>query len=124
MSTHPFRLYRTVVVLTLAQCFGHTAAPILVLLGGIVGARIAPSAELATLPIAIQVLGVASAAIPAAMLMSRVGRKAGFLGATALAISASLLAAYAVTIESFALLSLQPTSLASISPSCSNSDLQ
>lgn len=103
MSTHPFRLYRTVVVLTLAQCFGHTAAPILVLLGGIVGARIAPSAELATLPIAIQVLGVASAAIPAAMLMSRVGRKAGFLGATALAISASLLAAYAVTIESFAL---------------------
>ncbi|GAB5500539.1 MAG: MFS transporter [Pseudohongiellaceae bacterium] len=103
MSTQPFRLHRTVIVLTLAQCFGHTAAPILVLLGGLVGARIAPSAELATLPIAIQVLGVASAAIPAAMLMSRVGRKAGFLSATALAICASLLAAYAVTIESFAL---------------------
>lgn len=88
-------------MLTLAQCFGGTAAPILVLLGGLVGAQIAPSPELATLPIAIQILGIASAAIPASLLMSRVGRKAGFLGATALAILAALLAAYAVSVESF-----------------------
>ncbi len=93
--------YRTVFVLTVAQCFGGTAAPILVLLGGLVGAQIAPSPDLATLPIAIQILGIASAAIPASLLMSRVGRKAGFLGATALAIMAALLAAYAVSVESF-----------------------
>lgn len=86
-----------------AQCFGGTAAPILVLLGGLVGARIAPSPELATLPIAIQILGIASAAIPASLLMARLGRKAGFLGATALAMMAALLAAYAVSIESFGL---------------------
>jgi MFS family permease len=98
--------YRTLLVLTLAQCFGHTATPILVLLGGIVGAKIAPSMDLATLPIAIQIMGVASAAIPASILMSKVGRKAGFLTGTALAIVAALLAAYAVYQESFVLFCL------------------
>ena len=95
--------YRTLIVLTMAQCFGHTAAPILVLLGGIVGAQIAPSADLATLPIAVQILGIASAAIPASLLMSRIGRKAGFLGATALGITAALTAALAVSLQSFLL---------------------
>lgn len=95
--------YRTLIVLTLAQCFGHTASPILVLLGGIIGAQIAPSMDLATLPIAIQICGVASAAIPASILMARVGRKIGFLIGTAIAISAALLAAFAVYNESFLL---------------------
>ncbi|MBT8147162.1 MAG: MFS transporter [Gammaproteobacteria bacterium] len=95
--------YRTLIVLTFAQCFGQTAAPILVLLGGIVGAQIAPSADLATLPIATQIIGIASAAIPASLLMSKVGRRAGFLAATALAIVAALLAARAVYLESFIL---------------------
>lgn len=95
--------YRTLIVLTVAQCFGHTAAPILVLLGGIVGAQIAPSPDLATLPIAVQILGIASSAIPASMFMSRAGRKAGFLAGTALAICAALLAAFAISRESFSL---------------------
>ena len=98
-----FREYRTLIVLTAAQCFGHTAAPILVLLGGIVGAQIAPSADLATLPIAVQILGIASAAIPASLFMSRFGRRVGFLGSTALAIVAALLAAFAVSRQSFSL---------------------
>jgi predicted MFS family arabinose efflux permease len=95
--------YRTLIVLTLAQCFGHTAAPVLVLLGGIIGAKIAPSIDLATLPIAIQITGVASAAIPASYIMSKVGRKIGFLAGTALAIIAALLAAFAIYQESFIL---------------------
>lgn len=95
--------YRTLFVLTLAQCFGHTATPILVLLGGIIGAQIAPSVNLATLPIAIQISGVASAAIPASMLMAQLGRKCGFLIGTCLAICAALIAAIAVYRESFVL---------------------
>lgn len=95
------RNYRTLIVLTLAQCFGHTATPILVLLGGIIGAQIAPTIDLATLPIAVQIAGVACAAIPASMLMSRVGRKTGFLVGTFIAICAALLAAFAVYRGSF-----------------------
>jgi MFS family permease len=95
--------YRTLIVLTFAQCFGQTAAPILVLLGGIVGAQIAPSEDLATLPIAVQIIGIACAAIPASFLMSKTGRKFGFLAGTALGIVAVLLAARAIYQESFVL---------------------
>jgi MFS family permease len=95
--------YRTLIVLTLAQCFGQTAAPILVLLGGIVGTQIAPSADLATLPIAIQIIGIASAAIPASYLMAKAGRKAGFLAGSTLGICAALLAAWAIYQQSFIL---------------------
>ncbi len=98
-----FSNYRTLIVLTFAQCFGQTAAPILVLLGGIVGAQIAPSLDWATLPIAIQITGIASATIPASYLMSKVGRKAGFLIGTALAIFASLFAAWGIYQQSFLL---------------------
>lgn len=90
-------------MLTLAQCFGQTTAPILVLLGGIVGAQIAPSIDWATLPIAIQIAGIASATIPASYLMSKVGRKTGFLVGTALAIFAALFAAWGVYKQSFAI---------------------
>ena len=98
-----FENYRTLFVLTLAQCFGQTTAPILVLLGGIVGAQIAPSIDWATLPIAIQIAGIASATIPASYLMSKVGRKAGFLAGTALAIFAALFAAWGIYKQSFTL---------------------
>ncbi|MDA1291279.1 MAG: MFS transporter [Proteobacteria bacterium] len=98
-----FGHYKTLIVLTFAQCFGQTAAPILVLLGGIVGAQIAPSIDWATLPIAIQISGIAFATIPASYLMSKVGRKAGFLAGTALAIFASLFAAFAIYQQSFTL---------------------
>ena len=101
-----FETYRTLIVLTFAQCFGQTAAPILVLLGGIVGAQIAPSVDWATLPIAIQITGIASATIPASYLMSKVGRKAGFLGGTALGIFAALFAAWGIYQQSFALFCL------------------
>ena len=49
----------------------------MVLVAGIVGAKIAPSAELATLPMAMMVIGTAAATIPAALLMQKVGRKLG-----------------------------------------------
>jgi len=88
-------------VLFFAQCFGQTAAPILVLLGGIIGTRIAPSPDLATLPLAFMIMGIASATIPASMLMANFGRKAGFVGGTCWAILASLLAAWSVQQSSF-----------------------
>ena len=95
--------YRTVLVLAAAQSFGQTATPILVLLGGIVGVRIAPDPEWATLPLAIMIIGVASATIPASLLMSRIGRKAGFLIGTGIAILAGLVAAWSIENKTFLL---------------------
>ena len=98
--------YRTLIVLLAAQCFGQTAAPVLVLLGGLVGTQIAPSANLATLPLAFMIIGTACTTAPASMLMARVGRKLGFLSASLLSIFASLLAAWAVHQQSFCLFCL------------------
>ncbi len=66
---------RTLPVLSIAQAFSQTAAPVIVLLGGIVGTRLAPSHDLATLPVAFMIIGTAITTIPAALLMSRIGRK-------------------------------------------------
>lgn len=98
--------YRTVLTLTAAQCFGQTAVPLFVLLGGIVGARLAPSVDWATLPAAALVVGMAIATVPASQLMARFGRKAGFLGGTVISVVGALLAAAAIAVESFALFCL------------------
>ena len=93
-------------MLVAAQSFGQTATPILVLLGGIVGARIAPDPSWATLPLAIMIIGVACATIPASLLMSRIGRKAGFLIGSGVAILAGLVAAWSIEVEMFLLFCL------------------
>lgn len=46
---------RNVWVLTLAQAFAMSATPMMMLLGGLIGAELAPTPALATLPIAIMV---------------------------------------------------------------------
>ncbi len=99
-------MYRTLVVLGLAQCFGQSASPMIVLLGGIVGAAIAPSADLATLPMALMIIGTACSTFPASMIMSRWSRKPGFLLATFYCALAGLVAAYAITVSSFVLFCL------------------
>ena len=106
MSSMNLNSYRTVIVLGAAQSFGQTAMPIMVLLGGIVGARIAPDPNWATMPIAIMIIGIACATIPAAYLMSRIGRKAGFLIATGIATLAGLMAAWSLEGAHFGLFCL------------------
>ena len=93
-------------MLAAAQSLGQTATPILVLLGGIVGARIAPDPSWATLPLAIMIIGVACATIPASLLMSRIGRNAGFLIGSGVAILAGLVAAWSIEVEMFLLFCL------------------
>ena len=94
---------RNVLLLSICQAFGSAGTSMMVLLGGIIGAGIAPTPALATLPISIQVLGVACSTIPASLLMRRVGRRTGFIAASLVAALAALLAAYAVAVGSFAL---------------------
>lgn len=90
------KLPRNIYLLSISQVIGMAATTIVTLLGGIIGAEIAPSTTLATLPTTTMILGVALTTIPAALLMKRIGRKKGFLLFAIIASCSSLLAAYAV----------------------------
>lgn len=97
---------RNVFILTITQALASTAGPLVTLVGGIVGAELAPNPAWATLPITIMILGVAVCTIPAAMLMKRVGRKRGFIIAMCLASVATLGTTYALHLSSFPLFCL------------------
>jgi MFS family permease len=94
---------RNVVLLAVAQALAASGTFVLVLLGGILGAELAPRPEWATLPISMGILGVAAATLPAALLMQRFGRKRTFILGAALAGLCSLGVAWAVEQQSFAL---------------------
>ncbi|KAB7629123.1 MFS transporter, partial [Verminephrobacter sp. Larva24] len=100
----PGRLPWSIYLLTLAQAFNLTAAVISVTIAALVGAKLAATAALGTIPYGIQFAAVMLFTYPASMLMRRHGRRIVFsLGAVFL-ISAGLLGYSAVTQESFLLL--------------------
>ncbi|GAA6135865.1 MFS transporter [Oceaniserpentilla sp. 4NH20-0058] len=72
-----------------------------IFVGGFLGVAFAPSADLATLPVAALVVGGAVFSMPAAMIMKRIGRRKGFVYATLMAILGSILAIYSVRSENF-----------------------
>jgi MFS family permease len=90
-------------LLILSQIFAFTAAPVTVFLSGIIGSQFSPIKSLATLPMALSIVGIAIFAIFAAKVMSIIGRRAGFMFASVGSSLSSLLAAYSIVIESFIL---------------------
>ena len=62
--------------------FSFPTAPIMILMGGFVGSKLAFNPEFSTLPIALVVVGTVSGIIPATFLMKKIGRKKGFVGAS------------------------------------------
>jgi MFS family permease len=94
--------WRTVGVLAAALALGASTGPLVTLSGGIVGQTLAPSPLLATLPITMLVLGVAACAVPAALLMGRIGRRSGFMIGAGVGAIGALLAAAAIAAGSFA----------------------
>ena len=95
----PFNVW----ILTLAQAFAMSAAPMMMLLGGIIGIELAPEPGLATLPITAMVIGVAISVLPVTQLMRRFGRKPIFISGSVLAAIAGLIAAYATYDSNFTL---------------------
>ncbi|MEZ5290972.1 MAG: MFS transporter [Vicinamibacterales bacterium] len=93
---------RDVWILTAAQALAACGTIMLVTFGGIVGAELAPTRVLATLPISLSVVGVALMSLPASLLMQRVGRKPAFVGSALVAMLAALLCAASVAAQSFA----------------------
>ena len=90
-------------LLILSQIFAFTAAPVTVFLSGIIGSQFSPIKSLATLPMALSIVGVAIFAIFASKIMSIIGRRAGFMFASVGSSLSSLLAAYSIITESFIL---------------------
>ena len=88
-------------LLILSQIFAFTAAPVTVFLSGIIGNKFTPIKSLATLPMALSIVGIAIFAIFAAKIMSIIGRRLGFILASIGSSFASLIAAFSIIIESF-----------------------
>ena len=100
----PLHARRNAFLLSAAAAFSGAIPTINISLGGLAGSYLLDADKsLATLPVSGFNVGVAIGTIPAALLMRRVGRRAGFLSGASAAIFGSLIAGYAVLIGSFAL---------------------
>ncbi|MEK7811417.1 MAG: MFS transporter [Pseudomonadota bacterium] len=94
---------RNVLLLAFSQALMLSAIVMSMALGAILGGVLAPDKSLATLPIAMMVIGTAITSLPAAILMRYFGRRAGFLIGATLGFGGSLLCAFALQQQSFAL---------------------
>lgn len=70
-------LPRNIYVISLVMTLSFTSTSMMVLISGLIGATLAPTPKLATLPQAMLIIGTAAGSIPAAMLMQKLGRKLG-----------------------------------------------
>ena len=92
--------------LFVAQALFWSCAMTGIILTSIVGLRLAPSAGLATLPLALLMLGGLLALQPIAWLMQRRGRKVGFLFGALAGVAGGLISALSLWLDSFTLLCL------------------
>lgn len=99
-------LKRNIAILLLAQIVAITATISLVTLGGIVGHDLAPKPALATLPLSLFVVGTATATVPAAWLMSKIGRARGFACGAGLGLGGAVVSMVAMMAASFGLFCL------------------
>lgn len=89
--------------LAAAQALTGANAAVIFATGSIVGAQLAPSMSLATLPLSIYVLGLAAGTLPTGMISQAFGRRAAFVAGTVCGTLCGLLAALAIYRGSFAL---------------------
>lgn len=92
-----------VALLALLFAVSGTGVVIVVTVAAVTGFALTGSAALATLPVALSLLGGMSATVPASHLMARRGRRAGFRASTTLALVGSVLAVVAIQRGSFLL---------------------
>ena len=98
-----FRLPKNVWILSLSLALFMSLAVFIVFVGGIVGTTLATTKSLATLPVAMIVVGTASSIVPVVRLMAMFGRRKVFLGVCLLTIALIGLSIYALIMKSFAL---------------------
>ncbi|WP_286235199.1 MFS transporter [Thalassotalea sediminis] len=104
-------LPRNIFLLFIIQPLVMASSPVIVFIGGILSSKLTNDKSLATLPVTLMILGVATAAIPAAILAKNVGRKAATQFGFSLGITGCVLAMFATQIASFSLFCLAALSL-------------
>ncbi|WP_081180771.1 MFS transporter [Colwellia sp. PAMC 21821] len=101
-----FTLPKNVWLLFLVQPLVMAASPVIVFIGGILATSMGADPALVTLPVTVMILGVASGAIPAALLAKKKGRRFASFTGFSLGFSGTMLATFAALNGSFELLVL------------------
>ncbi|HET6350929.1 MAG TPA: MFS transporter [Coriobacteriia bacterium] len=94
---------RNIALLAVCQALLLTGGVLLASTAALVGARLAPSATLATVPLFAFNLGVMVAVVPASMLMKRIGRRWGFALGGAIGVAGAITSTAGATRSSFEL---------------------
>lgn len=92
--------------LMLAQALAGANSTVIYATGAVIGEGLAPNPSLATLPISVLVVGMASSTLPAGMIAERYGRRTVFLSGNSFGVLAGLLGALAILTRSFTLFCL------------------
>ncbi|NQU88608.1 MAG: MFS transporter [Mariniphaga sp.] len=94
-------LPRNVWLLTIAQALLLSVSSTVVFVGGLIGSKLAPLENLATLPVASIVVGTAVTIPPVTLLMKTIGRRKSFFILGILSIFVALLTSYSIYISNF-----------------------
>jgi hypothetical protein len=70
---------RNLIILVVCQLISATGTISVVMLGGIIGSTMTDNRALVTLPLSLMIVAGAATAVPATMLMRRIGRRYGFV---------------------------------------------
>ncbi|VAW25094.1 Uncharacterized MFS-type transporter [hydrothermal vent metagenome] len=101
MSNVKNKTIKNITLLSMTQALNGSNQGIVLAVGALAGASLAPDPVLATLPITIMILGLALNAIPATYIIHRFQRKTGFMLGAAIAALAGFSASYAIAVSSF-----------------------
>jgi MFS family permease len=103
---HYTKRNKNICLLFIAQPLVMAGSPVIVFIGGILSSKMTSDTSLATLPITLMILGVASASIPAALTAQKMGRKFAAITGFCLAFVACLIAMISSLIMSFTLFAI------------------
>lgn len=97
MKNVPVQVWRLMVAYALMMA----GTSLMVLIAGIIGTQFAPTPGLATLPVALTIVGLALSTLPTGRLQNRFGRRKVFISYGVLAVMAALLATMSLVYQSF-----------------------
>ena len=93
--------FKTVWLLAAINAIASSVIPMMMLIGTIIGAELAPAQQWATLPIAVMVIGTACSVVPASRVTQRFGRKVTLGLFLALGAGACVVLGEAIALRSF-----------------------